>query len=140
MREGSYWVRNASLPGCEDKAGLCVVNVFRNEDGVLTVTLPSAEHCFDLSEVGAEWFGPLKVPKKWNPVATASKESSGGIRTVGAFWPVPNGLRERVKGYRFRVLDHARLVIRAGCYPLNLCSPMRPSAPSLATFLGQYLG
>ena len=56
-------MRNASLPGWENEEGLCVVNVFRNGDGVLTVTLPSAENCSDLSDVDAEWCGPLEVPR-----------------------------------------------------------------------------
>ena len=60
--DGWYWIRNAATEGWEPIAGPHVVQVYGCVDRSPTVTFPSEEHCSDLVDIDAEWFGPLEVP------------------------------------------------------------------------------
>ncbi len=61
-RDGWYWIRNAASEGWETMVEPQVVHVYGFADGQPTVTLPSEEMCSDLSDIDAEWAGPLEVP------------------------------------------------------------------------------
>ena len=62
-RDGWYWIRNAASEGWETMVEPQVVYVYGFADGTPTVTLPCEEMCSDLSDVDAEWAGPLEVPR-----------------------------------------------------------------------------
>jgi len=61
--DGWCWIRNTASDGWETIAGPHVVQVYGCADGSPSVTFPSDEICSDLSEIDAEWFGPLEVPR-----------------------------------------------------------------------------
>jgi hypothetical protein len=63
VRDGWYWIRNAASDGWETVAGPHVVQVYGCAVGSPTVMFPSDEMCSDLSEINAEWAGPLEVPR-----------------------------------------------------------------------------
>lgn len=62
-RDVWYWIRNVASDGWETIAGLHVVQVYGCAEGSPSVMFPSDELCSDLSEIDAQWAGPLEVPR-----------------------------------------------------------------------------